>query len=101
MGSGAYATSKAAIYSMTKSLAAELAPFNIRVIGYVPGVIDTQMNAPIIKSKGESIKYPIALKRIGEPQDVANAVAFLASDEAEWITGACLEVTGGSGMFAG
>ena len=95
VGSGAYAASKAAVHSMTKSLAAELAPFNIRVIGYIPGVIDTKMNAPVIKSKGESIKHPIALKRIGESQDVANAVLFAASDMASYITGTFIEIAGG------
>jgi NAD(P)-dependent dehydrogenase (short-subunit alcohol dehydrogenase family) len=95
LGSGAYAASKAAVYSMTKSLAAELAPFNIRVIGYIPGVIETQMTTSTIKSKGDSVKSPIALRRIGEPKDVANAVLFAASDRASYITGTCIEVSGG------
>lgn len=95
MGSGAYAASKAAVYSMTKSLAAELAPFDIRVIGYIPGVIETQMTAPTIKSKGESLKSAIALQRVGEPEDVANAVLFAASDKASYITGTFIEISGG------
>jgi len=95
LGSGAYAASKAAVYSLTKSLAAELAPFNIRVIGYIPGVIETQMTAPTIESKGDAIKSPIALRRIGEPEDVANAVLFAASDRASYITGTFIEVSGG------
>ena len=95
VGSGAYAASKAAVHSMTKSLAAELAPFNIRVIGYMPGVIETQMTSPTIKTRGESIKHPIALQRIGEPQDVANAVLFAASDMASYITGTFIEIAGG------
>ena len=95
LGSGAYAASKAAVHSMTKSLAAELAPLNIRVVGYIPGVIDTQMNAPVIESRGEALKDPIAMKRIGAPQDVANAVLFAASDLASYMTGTFIEVAGG------
>ncbi len=95
IGSGAYAASKAAVYSLTKSLAAELAPFNIRVIGYIPGVIETQMTAPTIKTKGDAIIDPIALRRIGAPEDVANAVVFAASDKASYITGTFIEISGG------
>jgi NAD(P)-dependent dehydrogenase (short-subunit alcohol dehydrogenase family) len=95
LGSGAYAASKAAVYSLTKSLAAELAPFNIRVIGYIPGVIETQMTAPTIKAKGDAIINPIALRRIGELEEVANAVLFAASDRASYITGTFIEVAGG------
>jgi NAD(P)-dependent dehydrogenase (short-subunit alcohol dehydrogenase family) len=95
LGSGAYAASKAAVYSLTKSLAAELAPFNIRVVGYIPGVIETQMTAPTIQAKGDAIVNPIALRRLGEPEDVANAVVFAASDKASYITGTFIEVSGG------
>lgn len=95
LGSGAYAASKAAVYSMTRSLAAELAPFDIRVIGYIPGVIETQMTTATIESKGDALKDPIALRRIGEPQDVADAVLFAASDRASYITGTFIEVAGG------
>jgi len=95
INAGSFAASKAAVYSLTKSLAAELAPFNIRVIGYIPGVIETQMTAPTIESKGDAIKSPIALRRIGEPEDVANAVLFAASDRASYITGTFIEVSGG------
>ncbi len=80
---------------MTKSLAAELAPFNIRVIGYIPGVIETEMTAPTIRSKKESLESQIAMKRIGECEDVANAVLFMASDKASYITGTFIEVSGG------
>jgi NAD(P)-dependent dehydrogenase (short-subunit alcohol dehydrogenase family) len=95
LGSGAYAASKAAVYSLTKSLAAELAPFHIRVIGYIPGVIETQMTAADIKTKGDAIINPIALQRVGEPEDVANAVLFAASDKASYMTGTFIEVSGG------
>ena len=95
LGSGGYAASKAAVYSMTRSLAAELAPLNIRVIGYVPGVIETEMTAPTIKAKKEMLESQLALKRIGSCEDVANAVLFMASDKASYITGTFIEISGG------
>ncbi len=94
-GSGAYAASKAAVYSMTRSLAAELAPYNIRVIGYLPGVIETQMTAPTIAAKGDALIDPIALRRVGECDEVANAILFAASDMASYMTGTFLEIAGG------
>ena len=72
-GSGAYAASKAAVYSLTKTLAAELAPYRIRVNGYIPGVIETGMTAGVIDSKGKELVEAIALHRLGSPEDVANA----------------------------
>jgi NAD(P)-dependent dehydrogenase (short-subunit alcohol dehydrogenase family) len=95
LGSGAYAASKAAVYSITKSLAAELAPFNIRVIGYIPGVIETEMTASTIKSKRELLESQIAMKRVGDSEEVANAVLFMASDKASYITGTFIEISGG------
>jgi NAD(P)-dependent dehydrogenase (short-subunit alcohol dehydrogenase family) len=62
VGSGAYAASKAAIYSMTKTLAAELAPFKIRVVGFIPGVIKTRMTEPWIQAKGKELESQIALQ---------------------------------------
>jgi NAD(P)-dependent dehydrogenase (short-subunit alcohol dehydrogenase family) len=95
VGSGAYAASKAAIASMTKSLAAELAPFNIRVVGFIPGVIETPMTESWIEQKGEILASQSVLQRIGRPEEIANALLFLASDKASFITGTCIEVTGG------
>lgn len=94
-GSGAYAASKAAVYSLTKTLAAELAPYQIRVNGFIPGVIATGMTQGVIDSKKEELVDAIAMHRLGKPEDVANAVAFLASGEAGYITGTFLEVSGG------
>ena len=94
-GSGAYAASKAAVSSLTKTLAAELAPFGIRVVGFIPGVIATGMTAPLVSVKGEQMVRQIALNRLGKPQDVARAVAFLASDAADYVTGTFLEISGG------
>lgn len=95
VGSGAYAATKAAVGSMVKTLAAEMAPYGIRVNGYIPGVIDTEMNRARIAADGDALKTAIALQSFGEPIDVAWALAFLASDYARYITGTALEITGG------
>ena len=95
IGSGAYAATKAAVYSMTKTLAGELAPYKIRVCGYIPGVIETDMTLPLIKNDGNSLKSSIALNKIGKSKDIANGVLFLASDLADYITGTFLEISGG------
>ena len=95
VGYGAYAASKAAVYSMTKSLAAELAPYNIRVIGYIPGIIRTEMTAEVIRSHKEMLESQIALQRIGDSQEIANALLFLASEKAAYITGTFIEISGG------
>ena len=95
VGMGAYAVSKAAIYSMTRILAAELAPLNIRVFCYIPGMIETDMTSEIIQSKKEILESQIALKRIGACEDVANTVLFMASDKASYITGSYVEISGG------
>lgn len=94
-GSGAYAASKAAVYSLTKTLAAELAPRRIRVNGFIPGVIETGMTRGVIDSKKEELESAIALHRLGRPEDVANAVSFLASEEASYLTGTFIEISGG------
>jgi 3-oxoacyl-[acyl-carrier protein] reductase len=95
VGSGAYAATKAAIANMTRTLAGELAPFNIRVVGFIPGVIETPMTSRWIESKGKVLASQHALQRTGKPEELANALLFLASDYASFITGTCMEVTGG------
>ncbi len=95
IGSGAYAASKAAVSSMVKTLAAELAPYGIRVNGYIPGVIETDMTAAGRAANGESMRSVIALQQFGQPIDVAWSLAFLASDYASYITGTTLEISGG------
>ena len=92
-GSGAYAASKAAIHSLTKSLAAELAPFNIRVNDFIPGVIHTPMNDKILTANGDKLAEQMAMRRLGKPDDVAQAMLYLA--EAEFVTGQVLPVNGG------
>lgn len=94
-GSGAYAASKSAVHSLTKTLAAELAPYGIRVNGFIPGVIQTGMTKAVVDAKGDSLVNQIALHRLGQPDDVARAVAFLASDAAAYLTGTFIEITGG------
>jgi NAD(P)-dependent dehydrogenase (short-subunit alcohol dehydrogenase family) len=94
-GSAAYAASKAAVYSLTRSFAAELAPYGIRVNGYIPGVIETPLTQSVIKAKAAALTAQIAMQRIGSPDEAANAVVFLASDEASYITGTFLEISGG------
>lgn len=95
IGSGAYAASKAAVSSLTRTLAAELAPFNIRVNGYIPGVIATQMNAKRLAEQAEATIEQIALNRAGSAEEVAKGIVFLASDAASYITGTELEISGG------
>lgn len=95
VGSGAYAATKAAIASMTRTLAGELAPFNIRVVGFIPGVIETPMTAGWIEKKGKALASQHALNRVGRADEIANALLFLASDYASFITGTCMEITGG------
>lgn len=95
VGTGVYAATKAAIASMTKSLAAELAPFNVRVVGYIPGIIATPMTQEWIDRIGDVLASQAALQRVGQPEEIAQALLFLASEKASFITGTCLEVTGG------
>jgi NAD(P)-dependent dehydrogenase (short-subunit alcohol dehydrogenase family) len=94
-GRGAYAAAKSAVSSLTRSLAAELAPFNIRVNAYVPGLIVTEMTASRVPTMGLQWASQIALNRLGTPEEMADAIVFLASDAARYITGAELEVSGG------
>lgn len=94
-GQANYAASKGAINALTRALAKELAPRKVRVNAVAPGMIDTDMSAAVRGLLGDRIKEFIPLKRIGTPEDVARAVAFLASDEAAYITGQVLRVDGG------
>lgn len=89
-----YPTSKFAVNGITKSLARELAPFNIRVNAVAPGVTNTDMIANLPKEQLEPIVKTIPLGRIGEPKDIANAFLFLASELASYITGVVLSVDG-------
>src|SRR6202163_2927730 len=93
----AYAATKGALETLVKNWAAILGPQGIRVNVVAPGVIDTDMSSFTKTEAGRDITLGMqALKRIGKPEDVADVVAFLASDKARWITGASLPVDGGS-----
>ena len=87
-------TSKLAINGMTKSLARELAPDGIRVNAVAPGVIETDMVANLGEAMVERLAASIPLKRLGQPEDIANAFLFLASDMASYVTGEVLSVDG-------
>jgi NAD(P)-dependent dehydrogenase (short-subunit alcohol dehydrogenase family) len=93
----AYAATKGALETLVKNWAAILGPRGIRVNAVAPGVIDTDMSNFTKTEVGRSVALGMqALKRIGKPEDVADVVAFLASDGARWITGASIPVDGGS-----
>jgi 3-oxoacyl-[acyl-carrier protein] reductase len=93
----AYASTKGALETLVKNWAAILGPRGIRVNAVAPGVIDTDMsNFAKTETGREATLGMQALKRIGKPEDVADVVAFLASDKARWITGASIPVDGGS-----
>ena len=89
-----YPASKFAVNGLTKSLARELGPFNIRVNAVAPGVTNTDMVANLPKEMIEPLIKTIPLGRIGEPKDIANAFLFLSSDMASYITGVILSVDG-------
>jgi 3-oxoacyl-[acyl-carrier protein] reductase len=93
----AYAATKGAISTLVKYFAAALGPRGIRVNAVAPGVIDTDMSNFAKTEDGRTAILAMqTLKRIGQPDDVASVVAFLASDEARWITGDIIAVDGGS-----
>ena len=91
----AYAATKWAVRGMTKCAAIEFAPRGIRVNSVHPGPIPTGINADFIKERSEFLRSRIPLGRLGEPEDVAHAVAFLASESAKYVTGAEISVDGG------
>ena len=93
-----YAASKAGIIGMTKSLAKELASRGITVNAVAPGFIDTDMTAAIPEAARAAALSGIPMARLGAPEEVARAVAFLASDDAAYITGQVLAVDGGMAM---
>jgi len=90
-----YGTSKGAINTFTKSLARELAPYGINVNAVAPHAIETDMSREWSEEKRRQIVEAIPLKRLGKPEEVAEAVAFLASDGAAFITGQILDINGG------
>ena len=97
-GQAAYASSKAGLIGLTKSVARELASRNIRVNAVTPGFIDTDMTAGLPEDAKKKMMDAIPLARLGSPDDIANAVVFLASESAAYITGETLKVNGGMYM---
>ena len=94
-GQANYASAKAGIIGLTKSVSKELAARNITVNAIAPGFIETDMTASMPEKAKEAALSAISMKRMGSAEDVANAVAFLASDEASYITGEVIKVDGG------
>ncbi len=97
-GQSNYAASKAGIIGFTKSFAKELASRNIRANAVAPGYIITEMTGSLNEKVLESIKKETPLGRAGEPEEIANVVAFLASDLSSYITGEVIRVDGGMAM---
>jgi 3-oxoacyl-[acyl-carrier protein] reductase len=95
----AYTMTKAAVEAMTRTLAKELAPKGVTVNVVASGLVDTDMNAAWLRASDESRAMAAAasaFNRIGTPADVADVVAFVASEDARWVTGQVLDATGGS-----
>lgn len=90
-----YSAAKAGVIGLTKALAKELGPSRVRVNCIAPGVIDTEMNGELDEAARSALKEQTPLMRIGAPEEVARAILFLASDDADFITGQVIGVNGG------
>ena len=97
-GQANYAASKAGLVGLARSLARELAPRNITANVVAPGFVDTDMTAVLPESRKEAILASVPLKRLASADEIAGTVAFLAGDDAAYITGAVIPVDGGLGM---
>jgi NAD(P)-dependent dehydrogenase (short-subunit alcohol dehydrogenase family) len=93
--SSAYVAAKHGVLGLTKTAAIEYAPDNIRVNAVCPGYIRTRMTEDVMRRRGEQILAMVPLKRMGEPDDIAELVAWFCSDKAAYVTGACWNVDGG------
>ena len=90
-----YAATKAGVSSLTKTSGASLAPFGIRVIGYIPGMIVSEISQEFISQYREKFVKDISAGRLGVPEDLAKPVVFLSSDAAQYITACDIQITGG------
>ena len=100
-GAGIYGTSKAAVHTLTRALAKDLAEYGIRVNAVSPGTIDTPFHAQIKATKPEvfaSWKNNIMLERLGQPEEVASVVSFLAGKDSAFLTAETIQVGGGQGL---
>ena len=100
-GHANYATSKGGINMMMRSLAQEVAPMHIRVNAIAPGAIRTPINTSAWSTPAayDSLMKLVPYKRIGEPEDIARAAVWLASDDSDYVVGATLYVDGGMTLF--
>ncbi len=97
----AYGATKGALDTLTLNLAKQLGSRGITVNSVAPGIVDTDTNAPWLRGNAEALAHAeslSALGRIGQPEDIAGVVSFLASDDASWMTGRVVDVTGGAGL---
>lgn len=103
VGNSVYCAAKGGLRMLTRTLATEVARHNVRILNVGPGAIATPINAATLNDpqKKAELESEIPLSRIGQPEDVANAVAWLASDQASYVTGTTLFVDGGLMVYAG
>ena len=94
-GQANYAASKGGVEGFTKCVATELARRGITANAVAPGFIETDMTEAVVNAAGKEIKKRIPARRLGQPEDIANAVLFLASDESSYVTGQVIRVDGG------
>ncbi|MFH8380584.1 SDR family oxidoreductase [Kitasatospora sp. NPDC018058] len=97
----AYGATKGALDTFTLNLAKQLGPRGITANSVAPGIVDTDVNAGWLRGNVEAEAYAAsvaALGRVGQPEDIADIVAFLASEDARWVTGRVIDATGGAGL---
>jgi 3-oxoacyl-[acyl-carrier protein] reductase len=98
-GQANYAAAKAGLIGMTKALAQEVASRGVTINAVAPGFVVTAMTNVLAEAQKTKLADSIPLKRLGQPEDIAGAVVYLASDEASWVTGTTVHVNGGMAMF--